>query len=224
MEDKGESIIKKIKGAVFDMDGVIIDSEPLHFECSIKTLGEFGVEATKKDIEKYVGTADYLMWGELIAQHGIDTTVEKMRQIQNKYRDNLFTKDNIIPVEGTIELIKQLNINNIKIGLASSSPRYFIEKVLQSIGIHEYFHGIVSGQEIEKSKPEPDIYLKAASLIEVDPEFCIAIEDANTGVRAAKAAGMLTFGYQNPNSGKQDLSSADLIINHMDEVLKVLET
>lgn len=221
---KGEIIINKIKGVVFDMDGVIVDSEPLQFECSIKTLREYGIDVTKEDLEKYVGTADHMMWGEFIAQHSLDTTVEKMRKIQNDYRDVLFTKENIIPVEGVVALIKELYKKNIKIGLASSSPIYFIEMVLQSLDLYDYFHGIVSGQEVEKSKPEPDIYLKAASLIGVEPQFCLAIEDANTGVHAAKAAGIFTLGYQNPNSGKQDLTAADIIIKHMDEVVRILET
>ena len=102
------------------MDGVIVDSEPLQFECSIKTLREYGVDTTKEDLEKYVGTADHMMWRELIAQYGLDTTVEKMRKIQNDYRDILFTKENIIPVEGVVGLIKELYKKNIKIGLAYS--------------------------------------------------------------------------------------------------------
>ena len=95
--------------------------------------------------------------------------------------------------------------------------------VLNNFDLLKYFTIIVSGEELERSKPHPDIYLKAAEQIGISPIDCVAIEDANAGVRSAKAAGMYTIGYQNPNSGAQDLSVADVVIQDMKEVCKLFK-
>ncbi|NTW71262.1 MAG: HAD family phosphatase [Eubacteriaceae bacterium] len=204
------------------MDGVIIDSEPLHFECDSKTLLDYGVAVTYEEMQKYVGVSNPRMWKELIHKYNLKTTVEEMTKRQDHYKSIVFNKENIVPVEGTIPLIKFLFEKKLKIGLASSSPRYFIEKVLDLLEIREYFHALVSGDEVTRSKPEPDIFLKAASMIRIEPDFCLAFEDAASGVEAAKAAGMFTIGYSNPNSGAQDLTPADLVVSRMDEALNYL--
>ena len=95
------------------------------------------------------------------------------------------------------------------IAIASSSPRLFIEAVVEKIGIQQYFTIIVSGEEVERSKPEPDIFLKAARLLNVNPFECLVVEDSKSGTIAAKKAGMKCIGYLNLNSGEQDLSQAD---------------
>ena len=106
----------------------------------------------------------------------------------------------------------------IPIAIASSSPREFIEAVVKKIGIDQYFKILVSGEEIERSKPEPDIFLKAATLLNVSPTECLVVEDSKSGTIAAKKAGMKCIGYQNVNSGNQDLSNADFIVNDIKEI------
>ena len=108
--------------------------------------------------------------------------------------------------------------------IASSSPRLFIENVIQKIGVAEYFSIWISGEEVKHSKPEPDIFLKAAELLNVNPQACAVIEDSSSGTIAAKRAGMKCIGYRNLNSGNQDLSQADYIIEEIKsaEILAVL--
>ncbi|MPW26079.1 HAD-IA family hydrolase [Alkalibaculum sp. M08DMB] len=214
--------MSEIKGVVFDMDGVIIDSEPTHFECNIRTLMDFNVISTYSDFEKYVGVADHVMWASIISENNLDTTVEKIIEKQDQHREILFKKESIKAVDGTINLIKLLSEKKYKIGLASSSPRNFINMILKELEISKYFDAVVSGNEVVRSKPEPDIYIKAASQIGVEPRLCVAIEDAKNGVHAAKSAGMFTIGFKNVNSGNQDLSSAHKIIYHMNEVMEIL--
>nr|WP_330362508.1 HAD-IA family hydrolase [[Clostridium] dakarense] len=114
--------------------------------------------------------------------------------------------------------IKNLKKNNIKIGLASSSPICDILDVTKSTGIYKYFDKLVSGESVEKSKPSPDIFLKAADELGVNSEECIVIEDSKNGVLAAKSANMKCIGFFNKDSGNQDLSSSDIIMSNMSDI------
>ena len=122
------------------------------------------------------------------------------------------------PIKGIPELLANLKKDGIAIGLASSSEKAFIEMVLEELGIRGYFQAVVSGEEVERSKPEPEIFLRAAELLNVDPADCLVLEDSRHGVEAAKRAGMKCIGYQNPNSGPQDLSRADKIVHTLENL------
>ena len=115
-------------------------------------------------------------------------------------------------IDGIKDLISDLINNNIAIALASSSPMKFIQLAIEKVGISEYFDIIVSGEHVDKSKPEPDIFLRAASLLKVKPSDCLVLEDSVNGVIAAKKAGMKCIAFLNPNSGNQDLSKADKVV------------
>lgn len=214
----------KNKGIVFDMDGVIIDSEPIHLKCDKGALEAFGVKVTDQEMEEFVGVANPEMWTTLIERHQLNTTVEKIVAVQDQLKAQHFNKDNITVMPGLEELLDLLEEKGYRIGLASSSPRYFIEMVLENLNVKERFDGVLSGEEVEKGKPAPDVYLKAAEVIGVDPEKCMAVEDATAGVRAAKSAGMYTIGFQNPNSGNQDLSEADLIVTRHREIVEIIKS
>ena len=115
-------------------------------------------------------------------------------------------------------MLEEIKTAHLPIAIASSSPKIFIEAVVEKIGIRQYFKILISGEEIERSKPEPDIFLKAALLLNVNPSECLVVEDSKSGTIAAKKAGMKCIGYQNFNSGNQDLSNADFIVNDIREI------
>lgn len=110
------------------------------------------------------------------------------------------------------------------VGLASSSPMYYIRAVLAKLGIEGCFQAVASGEEVPRSKPSPDVFLLAAERLGVQPCDCLVIEDSAHGVRAAGAAGMRSVGYVNPTSGQQDLSGADIILHsfHQAELYRFL--
>ena len=195
------------------MDGVIIDSEPLHFESDRMVMREFGVELTDEELNRYVGVANPQMWAELKDKYNINLTIDELLERQHANKLKLLKEIQLDTISGIDELILDLQKKGIAIALASSSSREFIELVLDKLGITECFQVIVSGDEVEKGKPEPDIFLKAAELLKVAPENCIVLEDAEHGVNAAKKAGMKCIGFINPNSGNQDLSKADKIVS-----------
>ena len=115
-------------------------------------------------------------------------------------------------------LLADLKKNNFFLSIASSSPKKLIELITERLQIRHYFDILISGEEVENGKPHPDIFLKAASFYQKAPKFFTVIEDSTNGILAAKAAGMKCIAYRNPNSGKQDLSKADLIIDSFSEL------
>lgn len=207
-----------LKAFIFDMDGVIIDSEPLHFDVDLLTLEYFGVTATQEQLEPYVGMTNPEMWNLIRTEYNLASSVEEIIEYQLTKKLDVLRAMTIDPIEGIRELIDSLNMKHIPIAVASSSPRIFIEEVLTKFNLLEKFHFIISGEEVAKGKPAPDIYLEAARLLEVDTDQCVVLEDSCNGIRAAKDAGMYCVGYINPNSGNQDLSNADEVVSFIREI------
>lgn len=201
-----------LKAFIFDMDGVIIDSEPLHFLSDKMVMKDFGIEVSDEELNAFVGVTNPLMWQELIIKYDLAASVEELLLIQHKYKTELFSAGELNSINGIPELLKELKEREIKVGLASSSSRQFIELVLKKLDLFQYFDVVISGEEVLKSKPAPDIFLEAAAALEVNPLDCIVLEDSGHGVTAAKAAGMKCIAFRNPNSGNQKLDAADCIV------------
>ncbi|GIO31017.1 MULTISPECIES: HAD family hydrolase [Paenibacillus] len=203
---------------IFDMDGVIIDSEPIHFDVDIKTLGYFGVETTEEELERFVGMTNPEMLGIFKRERNLPHSVEEMIEYQLDLKMNILKNLDIGPIEGIRELMEQLDEMNVPMAVASSSPRIFIEGVLAKFGLNHFFQTTVSGEEVPKGKPAPDIYLETAKQLGVDPQHCVVLEDSRNGMLAAKKAGMRCIGYLNPNSGNQNLAEADIQVRSYDEI------
>lgn len=202
-----------MKAVLFDMDGVIIDSEPIHFEIDVKTMAYYGIDVLPQELEKYVGMTNPEMWRLIKKEYSISQTVDEIISYQLKKKIHRLRNMDIEPIEGITELLFELRKKGIKTAVASSSPRIFIEEVLNKFNLMSCFECIVSGEELERGKPAPDIYIETARALGVTPEECIVIEDSRNGVLSAKEAGMECIGFKNVNSGNQDLSRADWIVN-----------
>ena len=207
-----------IKATIFDMDGVIIDSEPIHLNADKMTLKYFGINVPDEELNNYVGVSNATMWAELRPKYKFPFSSEELNKKTVENKNNLFGNMKLELIPGIFELLSELRNDNIKIGLASSSTKVFIEMILNNLKIINFFDAIVSGEEVKNGKPAPDIFLKAAELLDIAPNECLVIEDSEHGVEAAKAAGMKCIGFTNPNSGKQDLTPADTIVNSINEI------
>jgi HAD superfamily hydrolase (TIGR01509 family) len=207
-----------IQAFIFDMDGVIIDSEPLHFEVDLITARHFGAELDKETLERFVGMTNPEMWAVIRREYGIPHAVDEIIAFQSERKKRHLNESEIGPIDGIAELLEALRRHDVPVGLASSSPRAFIEAVLAKFGIRAYFSCVISGEEVASGKPAPDIYLEAASLLGVPPAACVVLEDSRNGVLAAKRAGMRCIGFANPNSGNQDLSAADRIVRSIRDI------
>ena len=207
-----------IDTVIFDMDGVIIDSEPLHMEAEQEIFKALGIAISKEKHGTFVGTSSKNMWERIIREHSLTIPIDKLLE-QNKlsYRKRLAVAvDTAVP--GVTELIRALHASGFKLAVASSSVPEDIETVLAMFSVRSYFTAVVSGSNVQYSKPHPEIFLMTAKLLESDPAKCLVIEDSENGVRAAKSAGMKCIGFQNVNSGNQNLTLADQVVNSINEI------
>ena len=208
-----------INTVIFDMDGVIIDSEPIHKDLQQQKFDSLGITISDAQYKNFVGTSAKNMWQQLIQEHRLDISLEALLEADIKeYRDYLLLQDDLRPIDGIIPLLDQLRRNKFEIMLASSATPQSIETVMDIFGLHDYFLHKVSGATLTHSKPHPEIFEVAAGLAKSAVEHCVVIEDSTNGVKAAKAAGMKCIGFQNPQSGDQDLSMADWIVCSISEI------
>ncbi|OWZ83859.1 HAD family hydrolase [Natranaerobius trueperi] len=208
----------KIKAVIFDMDGVIIDSEPIHIEIEKKLIKKMGIELDSKQHESYIGMTMEALWEQIRSDFKLNYSVEELVENHKKEVYN-YLASSALPLFPNIKnLILESKQNNLETAVASSSPKKIIELVVNKLDINCFFDYLISGEQVQKSKPYPDIFLQTAKQLRVSPNQCLVIEDSSNGVKAAKAAEMKCIGFQNPNSGNQDLSVADFIINSKDEV------
>lgn len=209
-----------IKAVIFDMDGVIIDSEPFHYKVFKDYIkSKFDLTISDEEYSTFIGTTNHYIFATLQEKYKfLGDIAAFIQEYEEKCLDYLLSTTTERPIQGVDVLVKNIHQNKIKLALASSSPKKVINIVLDMFKLDKFFDVKVSGQEVANSKPAPDIFLRAAELLKLLPEDCLVFEDSRNGVAAAKAAGMKCIGYYNPNSGNQDLSRADHIIESFAEV------
>jgi len=204
-------------GIIFDIDGVIIDSEPIHHRAERILLSNYGVTITNEALHAFAGKdASQLLKG-FINQYQLPVEFSSFYQQHQTNLERVFQTSKI-PGTNAIPLIHEIHRRNIPLALASSSHRKLIQLVLDRLKLSTFFQVIIGGDEVERGKPFPDIYIETARRLNKAPGLCIAIEDSKNGVQSAKDAGCFCVGYVNPNSGKQDLRRADKIIDHFSNI------
>ena len=215
-----------LRAVIFDMDGVIIDSQPYHFAVEDKMCREIGIDVSLEESHSFVGMAGAKVWGYLKNKHALKKSIEELLAFENKARTAYFSSlKNVQPIPGVVELLKKLRQHDIKTALASSSSAEVIEIFLSKMGLKDFFQHITNGDAVENGKPDPDIFLHTATALGENPSACLVIEDSANGVRAAKDAGMKCVGFRNANSGAQDLSLADMVIDDFRKVnLEIIES
>lgn len=209
-----------IKAVIFDMDGVIIDSEPLHYKVFMDyTKRKFGLTISNEEYNTFIGTSNKSIYAKLRERYNIKGDIDAIiKEYEEECIEFLLSSKSEKPIPGVDTLIKNLHQEQIKLALASSSPKKHINIILDLFDMSQYFEVKVSGQEVKNGKPAPDIFLQAAEMIHVLPEECLVFEDSKNGIAAAKEAGMKCIAFYNPNSGNQDLSRADQIVKSFSEV------
>lgn len=208
-----------MKAVIFDMDGVIIDSEPIHTMTKIQTFRHYGLELAEAECLPYMGRTTKAMFQHFIEKYEVGISLAEMvRYKHERYLAVLHKDVSIEPIPGIMALLQELKAKNIPAAIGSSSGRRVIDAVVEKFQLHKYFQSILSGADLPQSKPDPAVYLLSAKRLGVDAKDCMVIEDAASGIAAAKAAGMYCIAYRNPNSGSQDLSQADKIVDSLEEI------
>jgi len=174
---------------IFDMDGVLVDTEPVILEAAILGLKEYGVTAVPDDFIPFVGAGEDRFIGGVAEKYGLVYKPEMKRRVYEIYID--IVKDRIKVFEGVHGLLELLSEKGVPMALASSADRIKVDANLKSAQIPmELFKAIICGENVERKKPAPDVFLKAARAMGVNPVNCVVVEDAVNGIAAAKAAGM----------------------------------
>ncbi|MBC5787914.1 HAD family hydrolase [Clostridium facile] len=202
---------------IFDMDGVLADTEPLHRNSKYKILERFGVHE-KPDLSWTVGIPNKEIWERLMSQYGFQSDAATCEQMQYDGILEEMAEIHLPPSQGLIPLLDWMDEQKIPAAIASSSNRYFVDRVTEFLGIKHRFRWIVCGDEVARKKPDPDAYQKVLQLAGITPNQAIAIEDSHSGSKAAFRAGIPCIGYQNPTSGEQDLSCCTTLIQHLEQV------
>lgn len=204
---------------IFDMDGVIVDTEPVHHYAFLEHFRELGIDVTPEMYASFTGNSTKNVYERLKEtfglQHDIEVLIAAKRRIFNDAFDR---KEDLALLMGVHNLIQDLYDNGMQLILASSSAKVTIERIFRRFGLHKYFSHIVSGEDFPKSKPHPAIFLEAVRLSGMEKDTCLVIEDSTNGIKAAKAAGLYCIAYDSVNSKMQDLSEADRVVRHFHEL------
>lgn len=199
-----------MKPLIFDMDGVLINTEPLHYRLWKQVIGELGVEIDYDRYQHCIGSTVSFFFGLIKENYGIDLEAHPEARVRFDELKSEYLRENGVPqTPGACETIHSLYDEGYVMAVASSSPEFYIKKQLDMIGISGCFRVLVSAESIARPKPAPDVFLAAAHALRVPAGSCVVIEDSGNGVLAAKAAGMRCLGFANPDSGDQDLTPAD---------------
>jgi beta-phosphoglucomutase-like phosphatase (HAD superfamily) len=211
-----------IRAALFDMDGVLINSEPYHIRATQLALGERGASFTERDNRAFFGATDAEVFRLLRILFDLDTPTEEL--VARKRRHVIaLVRGAGRPAPGVPGVPLRLREAGLRLGLVSASARPVIEAVLETVGLADAFEAIVSGDEVPRGKPAPDGFLMAARRLAIEPARCLVVEDSRNGVLAGKAAGMLVAAVPCPATGHEDFSPADYVLPGLEALLKVLE-
>ena len=208
-----------IQTVIFDMDGVIVDTEPVHRYAYYKQFKELNIEVSEELYTSFTGNSTRNIFQKLKDIFQLEQDVEDLiLRKRSIFNDAFDTKKDLELLAGVRNLIEDLHQNGVQLILASSASKVTIERIFNRFDLHQYFTHKVSGEDFPKSKPHPAIFEHAASLSIAPKENCIIIEDSTNGIVAGKAAGILCIGYNSEHSKNQDLSLADYVVNHFDEL------
>jgi len=205
------------RSVIFDMDGVIVDSEPLHIQSERLILKPFNLNLSDEEFHKYMGRTPRILLEGIIRDYDLPTTADDLLPVHMQQLAQLYQeKGTVIP--GAIEAIRHLSEKGLILGLASSSDWSLINIILDKFKLRSFFKAVTSGEDVKRVKPEPDIFLKTAQNLGIEPDQCLVVEDSAAGVQSAKNAGMSCIGFRSPNSHNQDLSRADLAVDSLEGI------
>lgn len=206
----------EIEAVIFDLDGVLADSEAIHFRTVNRVLHRHGAAIGDEEFKQFVGLSETASWQAWRRQYALAETVEQLMAANARAQLEEIAAG-VPAIPEAVALARRLHAAGLRLAIASSSTRPFIDRLLAAIGLEHLFAVRVSGEdpEIRDAKPAPDVYLAAAARIGVRPAACVAIEDSAPGVTAAKRAGMTCVAVPNHWTAHQDFSQADIVLESL---------
>jgi HAD superfamily hydrolase (TIGR01509 family) len=207
------------KAALFDMDGVIVDSEPLHHKAYYHMFSDVNIEVPNDLYASFTGQSTFEICQTLVKQFKLPLGAQTLVDIKRHHFKQLFDTDTSLHLlDGVLDLIKDYHSQGMALVLASSASRTNINRIFERFDLDQYFVAKISGADLKASKPHPEIFEKAAELSGHLPKDCFVIEDSTNGIAAAKAANIYCIGYDSLHSSDQDYSKADLVVSNFGEI------
>jgi len=207
--------MQKIKGVIFDLDGVLVDTAKYHYLAWKKLANKLGFDFSEKDNERLKGVSRMRSLEILLEIGGISTDEnQKIKWAEEKnesYVESLKTLDKTALLEGTIDYLNVLHNQGVKISLGSASKNAPL--ILSQTAIQHRFDAVIDGNCVSKAKPDPEVFLTAAKALNLSPSDCAVFEDSLAGIQAAKKGGMLAVGV----GDKENLPGADFYVKNLEE-------
>lgn len=208
-----------LKAVIFDMDGVIIDSEPLHHKAYYDMFNEVDIKVSKEFYESFTGQSTINICKRLCDHFSLIESPETLVGIKRKHYKQFFeSNSDLTLIDGVLDLIKEYHSNGLTLVLASSAAMTSINQIFERFELEQYFVAKLSGGDLKQSKPHPEIFINAVQASGYSKNECIVIEDSTNGIEAAKGAGVFCVGFDSFHSKNQDYSKADLVIKDFNEI------
>jgi HAD superfamily hydrolase (TIGR01509 family) len=206
----------KICAVVFDLDGLMFDTEALFFRASSETLAARGKEFTPEIMQAMIGRRSTEVGPVMKALAGLDEPVEDLvAEVRKRFFDEWDTA--VHPTPGLFVLLEHLRRRRLPLAVATSSGHAYADGLLSRHGLKEMFHFVLAAEDVTRGKPDPQIYRMAAERFRVEPGSILVLEDSPAGLAAAKAAGTIAVGIPHEHSPVEGLSAADLIVPRLDD-------
>ncbi|RFN58449.1 HAD family hydrolase [Marixanthomonas ophiurae] len=208
-----------LQAVLFDMDGVIIDTEPLHKKAYFSMFNDVNIDVSEEMYNSYTGQSTINICKQLCDHFSLSEAPETLMAIKRKHFKHLFATDSDLDLlDGVLDLIKDYYNNGLTLILASSASMPNINRIFERFNLNQYFKAKFSGADLKESKPHPEIFIKAAEASGYSNEECMVIEDSTNGIAAAKAAGIFCVGYNSLHSKDQDYSKADIVVSNFNAI------
>ena len=208
-----------LKAVIFDMDGVIVDTEPLHRKAYFNMFEEMDIAVSEALYTSFTGQSTLEICTTLVDHFSMKQAANELVACKRKHFKYLFEHDDSLQLlEGVRDRIEEYHQHGLTLVLASSASMANIDRVFQRFDLDPYFTAKFSGADLPKSKPHPEIFIKAAAATGQPTQHCMVIEDSTSGITAAKRAGLFCVGYNSAHSKDQDYSQADVVVTDFSEL------
>jgi len=209
-----------IQAVIFDFDGILLDTSNQLYRGYKKVFKRFNIDYKKEQFNENYGLKTKEHFKKVLSENDIGTSNEELNKLVEE-RDNFYRhicNENLKSLPGAQKLLDELKNKNIKLGLASSTSRGNLNFFLPKLGLQAYFDHILAGNEVTRGKPHPEIYLTVCDHLNVEPSYCVGIEDTDKGINALKNANMKAVAVILTNRKQYDFSKADLIVRSLEEL------
>ena len=208
-----------LKAVLFDMDGVIVDTEPLHKKAYHLMFADVKINVSESLYEGFTGQATHSICAKLVREFNLSESPQYLVDLKRKHFHDLFENHSDLSLlDGVLELIKEYYSRGLVLVLASSASMPNIDRIFKRFNLDTYFVAKLSGADLKASKPHPEIFIKAAEASGHPRKYCMVIEDSTNGIAAAKAANIYCVGYNSIHSKNQDYSQANMEIQDFQEI------